>query len=158
MPLTVSEIAERIANPGADKAAVAVIVGRLRHWTAEGLLHPVGEKSPGTGRHRRYDEAGLEDAALLNEMAELGLQIRLMRTCLILAQDAKTKWTDKAKRRIRVYLEIIKMPDGEILPRLHDVHEGKKSKKGDQFFLPALTSVLINLTQLFGRLTIEGRT
>src|SRR5690348_7728151 len=110
MPLTVSEIAERIARPGAGKAALAVIVGRLRHWTAEGLLQPIGEKSPGTGRRRQYEAAVLEDAALLNEMAELGLQIRLMRTCLILAQGAKAKWPEKAKRRIRLYLEIIKMP------------------------------------------------
>jgi hypothetical protein len=78
-----------------------------------------------------------------------------MRTCLILAQGAKTKWPEKAKRGIRLYLEIIKMPDGEIIARPHEVHE---RKKGNQFFLPALTSILINLTQLFGRLTIEGRT
>ena len=31
---------------------------RIRHWTGEGLLTPIGEKNPGTGRKRFTTERG----------------------------------------------------------------------------------------------------
>jgi DNA-binding transcriptional MerR regulator len=144
MPLTVSEIAERIAKPGADKAA---IIGRLRHWTAEGLLQPAGEKSPGTGRRRRYDEAALADAIVLNELAGLGFQVGLLRTILILVQDAKANWRKKAKQGVNLYLEIDMLPGGIRFPHYHE---------GNWFKADAELSLIFNLTQLFGRLENKG--
>jgi DNA-binding transcriptional MerR regulator len=145
MPLTVSEIAERIAKPGTDQA---VIIGRLRHFTAEGLLQPIGQKSPGTGRRRRYDEAVLEGAAVLNELAELGVHVGLLRPALILAQDAKSHWREKKKQGIGLYLEITKYP-GNPNPLVH-MHEGA-------WIVPqGESSVVVNLTQIFGRVAQKG--
>ena len=65
--LTVSEIAERIRRPHED---VRIAGDRIRNWTREGLLVPVGEKNPGTGKVRRYPESALIDAALLQVITD----------------------------------------------------------------------------------------
>jgi DNA-binding transcriptional MerR regulator len=69
--LTVSEIAEILEQPGRRVS----LVERIRHWTREGLIRPIGQKNPGTGRHRQYDEFALLDVALLNVLANFGLQV-----------------------------------------------------------------------------------
>jgi len=144
MTFTVSDIAQRIAKPSMDEA---VIVERIRHWTREGLLQPAGEKNPGTGRRRRYDEAALADAVVLNELAGLGFQVSLLRTVLILVQDAKNEWREKAKRGVNLYLEIDMLPDGARLPHYHE---------GYWFNPNAELALIFNLTQLFERLEKKG--
>ena len=46
--ITVSEMAGRIWRP-TDNMTEAQLVERIRAWTKEGLLAPVGEKIPGPG-------------------------------------------------------------------------------------------------------------
>ena len=46
MPLTVSEIAQRL-KPDASKAERHALSERIAHWTRERLLAPVGGKIPG---------------------------------------------------------------------------------------------------------------
>jgi hypothetical protein len=70
--LTVSDIAEMIVRPGEDIRAAG---DRIRNWTKEGLLIPLGEKNPGTGRSRLYPEAAMLEAMVLRELTEaIGLQ------------------------------------------------------------------------------------
>ncbi|MDN5003989.1 MerR family transcriptional regulator [Bradyrhizobium sp. GCM10027634] len=70
---SVTEIAEKIGLPGED---LRVVGDRIRNWTREGLLKPVGEKNPGTGRSRQYPETALLDALLLTALTEsVGLQV-----------------------------------------------------------------------------------
>jgi hypothetical protein len=65
--VTVSEMAERIRRPHEDLRATG---DRIRNWTREGLLVPVGEKNPGTGKVRRYPESALMQAALLQVIVD----------------------------------------------------------------------------------------
>ena len=65
--LTVAEIAERIRRPHEDMRAAG---DRIRNWTREGLLTPVGEKHPGTGKVRRYAADALIEAALLQVITD----------------------------------------------------------------------------------------
>jgi hypothetical protein len=65
--LTVSEIAERIRRPHEDMRAAG---DRIRNWTREGLLNPVGEKHPGTGKVRRYPQSALLEAAFLQVITD----------------------------------------------------------------------------------------
>jgi hypothetical protein len=70
---SVSEIAEKIGRPGED---MRVVGDRIRNWTREGLLEPVGTKNPGTGRSRLYPETALIDALVLTAITEaVGLQV-----------------------------------------------------------------------------------
>lgn len=65
--LTAAEIAERIRRPNEDMRAAG---DRIRNWTREGLLVPVGEKNPGTGKVRRYAADAVVDAALLQTIVD----------------------------------------------------------------------------------------
>jgi DNA-binding transcriptional MerR regulator len=153
--LTVRDIAKRIARRPAD---VEVIVGRLRHWTAEGLLSPSGDKNPGTGRSREYGEDVLEDAVILNALADIGFQIGLLRTALTLVRDAKAEWREKAKQGVKLFLEIDMMPDGT--PFVHQ-HEGMWVELPNGRFQvgwmspQAVNAHIFDLTQLFSQLHDE---
>ena len=72
--LTVSLLADRIWSPDGNLTKPQVI-DRLRNWTKEGLLLPLGEKNPGTGRHRYYPHWAVADALLLTVLTDaVGLQ------------------------------------------------------------------------------------
>ncbi len=143
MALTVSEIAERIAKPDANKAA---IIERLRHWTREGLLIPLGEKNPGTGRARTYADESLIDAAVLNILADMGLRVGFLRNVLALVWQGTKDMKAQRRGSKDQYLEIDYFPDGTVLPHLH---RGDWNNKHAEF------SFLLNLTQLFDRLQIK---
>jgi DNA-binding transcriptional MerR regulator len=65
--LTVGDIADKIRRPHED---VRIAGDRIRNWTREGLLAPIGEKNPGTGKVRRYPETALRDAALIQVITD----------------------------------------------------------------------------------------
>jgi hypothetical protein len=65
--ITVSEIAESIRR---EDENITAVVDRLRNWTKEGLLRPLGEKNPGTGRKRHYPETAIIDAMLLTVLTD----------------------------------------------------------------------------------------
>jgi DNA-binding transcriptional MerR regulator len=147
MPFNVSEIADRIRRPGQSQAAV---IERIRHWTSERLLSPHGKRNPGTGRHRLYDDFVLEDAALLNAMADMGLQIGVMRIALAVASQERTEWGEaKTAEGITLFLQIDFPRSGKPLPRIHF--------GGAEAFAPfgSEKSIVFNLTELFSRLKIE---
>jgi hypothetical protein len=60
---TVSEIAQRIKRPDEE---IGQTITRVRNWTKEGLLKPVGDANPGTGKAREYSKESLVDALLLD--------------------------------------------------------------------------------------------
>jgi hypothetical protein len=70
--LTVGQIVEQLGPLAPDVAAVSA---RIRHWTREGLLLPVTQHHAGTGRHRRYSPDASYEAAILNALATVGLQL-----------------------------------------------------------------------------------
>jgi MerR HTH family regulatory protein len=52
-----------------------MISERLRHWTREGLLDPIGGRHPGSGVHRRYSEETAVRAAVLSRLADMGFRV-----------------------------------------------------------------------------------
>lgn len=68
-PVTYSsrEIAERIKLPD---ELLSSALNRLKNWTNEGLITPVGDWHPGTGKKRLYREHALLDAVLLQTLTE----------------------------------------------------------------------------------------
>jgi hypothetical protein len=64
---TVSDIAKKIRRPdeGLDQA-----VTRVRSWTREGLLRPLGNASPGTGKPREYSKDAVVDAFLIETFVQ----------------------------------------------------------------------------------------
>jgi hypothetical protein len=110
MPLTGKEIAERIAASDAD---IASSVERVRHWTREGLLELVGDRNPGTGRKRLYDEQALTTARILNALASFGVGIGLtgkdyFHTAFALAKDAAKTIEQRKQEGFVCFLSINK--------------------------------------------------
>jgi DNA-binding transcriptional MerR regulator len=94
MLLTVNEIAMRLEKGKRERAA---LVERIRHWTREGLITPEGEKNPGTGRHRQYRENVLADVALLNVLAQTGIQVSSLNAILRYVEKAKSQTSGHSK-------------------------------------------------------------
>jgi hypothetical protein len=141
---TISEIAERIRKPDED---LGVVIDRLKNWVKEGLLQPVGEKNPGTGRHRRFPKSTLIDALVLHVLADqIGMQA-------VKARKFKTVFTQTRgwfeKPSAERFLAFGLSADG----RAVDI--GLSHAEGLAKLLtssPHESHVVINLHQLFQRL------
>jgi DNA-binding transcriptional MerR regulator len=143
MPLTVSEIAHRLAKPEERNT----LRERIRHWTREGLVKPIGERNPGTGRHRLYEESVLVDVAILNALAGLGVQVRDLHAVLGRAQE-KVQWLAKEPQDAIIYLVISYYGGNEPsvwVERANPVQEGVY-----RMFAPggALASLYINISRI----------
>jgi hypothetical protein len=66
--LTARDIAQHLRR-GDEPLSAAV--DRFRNWTKMGLIKPVGELHPGTGRKKRYSPAALLEAVLLQSVLDL---------------------------------------------------------------------------------------
>jgi DNA-binding transcriptional MerR regulator len=105
LPLTAKDLAEKIADPDAD---LQPAIERVRHWTREGLLVPAGDRNPGTGRKRVYDDNAVVSARILNVLADFGIGLAVMRTALILGQDAAKTIAGKKLQGVTCFLIIDK--------------------------------------------------
>jgi DNA-binding transcriptional MerR regulator len=83
------------AKLNAELAAVQPLFERIRHWTREGLLTPAGEKNPGTGRTRLYDEAACRKATVLNSLTECGFTVRHLRAVIDFLDVHSEEWLTK---------------------------------------------------------------
>jgi DNA-binding transcriptional MerR regulator len=99
------------ARLNAENAAVQPLFERIRHWTREGLLSPAGEKNPGTGRARFYDETEFRKARVLNSLTECGFTVRHLRAVINFLDIHSAEWLTKTASRPgeRVYLVIQKL-------------------------------------------------
>jgi DNA-binding transcriptional MerR regulator len=159
---TVSEMVEvlvRNEQDGDTRAEKgALLLERIRYWTREGLIFPKDEKNPGTGRHRRYDESALLHAAVLNGLADLGVQLRQQRQIIKyvkpIFRDADkwrefwSAWWKDPKNHSAPYLLISNL-DAEKLKFVEvqvDVSDGLHTLKCN---LPGEASILLNLSSYF---------
>jgi hypothetical protein len=158
---TVRELAERVRRPDED---ITAVVDRLRNWTKEGLLTHLGPKNPGTGRHRRYSQEGLIEAAVLSALAEVGLPaVRSAmlgppaRTALKLAKHAFRDIDDKYRSEIHVYLIVARTNNkssrgGDVLPMLQEV----RGPSLVEIPPAAESAIVINLTNIALRLFVAS--
>jgi hypothetical protein len=65
--ISVKDIALKILQPGETMESA---VNRIKNWTREGLITPVGDRHPGTGRARQYPRKVLYEAALLQKLID----------------------------------------------------------------------------------------
>jgi hypothetical protein len=75
--VTVSELADLVAR-GA-RSSQSLILRRLRHWTLVDVLSPKGERHTGVGHHREYERETVYLAALLNELADMGAPLGVVK-------------------------------------------------------------------------------
>jgi hypothetical protein len=87
--MTMSELVDEAVKRGAGKE---LIISRLRHWVREGLIVPVGEHHPGSGRHRYFEDTALKVALALNALADFNVPIGVLRSAAPTLRDALHKW------------------------------------------------------------------
>ena len=98
-----------IGKLNAEAAAEQLMFDRVRHWTREGLLSPAGEKNPGTGRARLYDETAFRKARVLNSLTECGVTVRNLHVVSNFLDNKADEWLTKpAWSSDHVYLVIQK--------------------------------------------------
>jgi len=83
------------AKLNAEQGAERLIFERVRHWTREGLLSPVGEKNPGTGRSRLYDDSMVRKARALNSLTECGVTLRNLHVISDFLDNKADEWLKK---------------------------------------------------------------
>jgi DNA-binding transcriptional MerR regulator len=146
MLMTVAEMAERAGVKPINRPP---FVNKIRHWASTGLLKPVGEQRPGTGKPRLFNDAALEDALILNAMADYGIPIGVQETALILIRGAKKDWRSKIAQGERLVLEVAKLPDGQ---QVAHCYEGDARMAGGQ----AVSAISFDLGALFSVLRVPS--
>lgn len=97
---SVKDIAQRVCGPN---ESLQTAIDRIRNWTKEGLVKPVGEAHPGKGRARQYDQWGMIDAALLQVLTECtGMPAVKVQPMLEAAREHLIKNWPRAKRTLLV--------------------------------------------------------
>ena len=148
--LTVGQIVERLGPVAPD--AAAAMSERIRHWTREGLLLPVNQHHAGTGRHRRYSADTSYEAAVLNALANAGLQLvsrPYIQAALSQAIAVLQKWRQarSAGRKLPLFFLVISHDTTRISGEpTASIHEG--IVKPDP---AAEIIIVVNLSQLFLR-------
>jgi hypothetical protein len=146
--LTVGEVASRLSALAPDTPAM---IERIRHWTRERLLAPVGQQHGGTGKHRRYAENIVYDTAMLIALADAGMHVAsrpYVQDALAQARSALPKWLEDQKRPL--FLVVTHYLD----PKIEPIVEVRDSAKLNS---SAKLTIVINLAQLFSTRGLDGR-
>jgi hypothetical protein len=147
--LTVGQIVEQLGSLAFDTQAMNE---RIRHWTREGLLHPVDLHHAGTGKHRRYGPDAVFEAAVLNALATAGLQVvsrPYVKTILTEVRKALKKYratTAAGHKAPPFFLTVshdLTQPGGEPTATL--------SESAVKYDSAADVAIVIKLSQLFAR-------
>jgi DNA-binding transcriptional MerR regulator len=117
MPITVREIAERTGHAGSKP-----FIERLHYWTREGLLKPVGERSPGKGKRVTYPDTAVQHALILGAMMERGVSVEDQRRAMkIVREDLALRMRpDLWPQKTGLLLIIEKFSETQTKVRFHD--------------------------------------
>jgi hypothetical protein len=148
--LTVGQIVEQLGPVAPDAAAMSE---RIRHWTREGLLLPIDQHHAGTGRHRRYSPDASYEAAILNALANAGLQLvsrPYIQAALTQARAALKRWCQARSvgQKLPSFSLVISHGVGGIgAEPTATVHEGIVKQDPT-----AEIMIVVNLSRLFQRM------
>jgi hypothetical protein len=150
-PLKVGEIAALIRDLARDPTS---LTERLRHFGKLGLLVAIDRADEGTGRHARYGEDAVYDAAILTVAADAGLYVnehRLLADGMSAARLALRDWK-KARAKGKTGPSLLQMslvPPGRHIIEVHDGSPAMlakmKREKPDAFPKGAFTAVAITI-------------
>jgi DNA-binding transcriptional MerR regulator len=153
--LTVGQIVEQLGPVAPDAGAVSE---RIRHWTREGLILPVDQHHAGTGRHRRYGPDAVYEAAILNALATVGLQLvsrPYIHSALSQVRTALRTWqqAESSGRKLPLFYLVISHDMSRIggEPTV-SIQEGRVKD-----IATSEIAIVLNLSQLFVRVQESSR-
>jgi hypothetical protein len=114
------------------------LMERVRSWTKEKFLVPLEGLGQGPGKHARYDPAVIYVAALLNALAERGLQVSQQRKLVesyAMFEPLKI-WTvaKKTGRDLRLVLVISQLEGDQISIKIHSDYRQQFPIPDDDFW------------------------
>jgi DNA-binding transcriptional MerR regulator len=138
---TARDIAKGTGHDASDNQ----FIERVHYWTREGLLVPVGEVNPGTGRRRFYPKTAFQEALILDAMMDRGVlvedQRRVMRALRDRRRQTPNLWPQMKKERLFLAIET---HQGKSKPYFHE---------GSYTMDPQFSDAIVfNLTDLFSNL------
>jgi hypothetical protein len=157
--LTAGEIAERIRE--SDDEDPRAISERLRHWTREGLLRPIG-RPKGTGHHLRYPERVIVEAAILSRLTKrYGFWAKKLPSFTAALLDKAVEQIPKMRDHInkkKVAYLVCATIDGKFyanVQRVADPSIPDPSPEDRLQLSPSMDdAILINLNRLFAQLRV----
>ncbi len=158
--MNVREVADWVRR---DHETTKTVIDRIRSWADYGILRPVGEKHPGTGKKRRYGADTIVDATLLTAITDLGLAaVRVGHfsgddaSIIDLCRTAALTVLGDSEQRDVDWMLIISPPSPETgRPSARFAYEdGRPSKERDHWLDVPIPSILegaivLNLTKIF---------
>lgn len=76
---TAKQVARLIAYSGSD-SEITQVIRKIRHWSANDVLVPLGGKNTGTGVSRVYDDMQVRIAAIVYELSRYGVTVEMIDT------------------------------------------------------------------------------
>jgi DNA-binding transcriptional MerR regulator len=153
--LTVSEIAEALAPIAPD---IPGTIQRIRHWTREQMMLPVGELHSGSGKHRQYAAAAVYDAAILHVLASAGFSVSSHRELVDALSKARfeiAEWKPAKKKPLRLELIIARTAAGMAQLGVYTEDEEIVDHRGFKVADVVLT-VKVDLKKLFAQVDSHG--
>src|SRR5262249_38559673 len=154
--LTAAELTEMLNRIAIEPGRTAE---RLKHWARAGLLEPVGEQHPGTGRHRRYDFDSITVAAVLTVLSDMGLSVigmeGLLANGLGQAQALRRGW--EAGMEAYFVIPAGRRTGGRLLQGATYVHQGawQGIKQKQRLLVSTIGDIVIDLGAIFAALEKE---
>jgi hypothetical protein len=157
--MNVREIADQVRR---EHETTKTVIDRIRSWADYGILRPVGQKHPGTGKKRRYGPETIVDATLLTAITDLGLAaVRVGHfsgedeSIIDLCRTAALTVLGDSEQRDADWMLIISPPSPEAgLPSARFFYKVAWPSNEDDFLNvpipPSLAgAIVLNLTQIF---------
>jgi hypothetical protein len=151
MALTLVELTARVASSANRQELVR---GRIKSWTAKWVLRG---STPGRGGVRKFHHLTVLDAALLDVLSDLGLQVVSwdLRPALYLLRDAAQAWAAGDSRPRRLQLSMMPPLPGRPNARGWVVAlplTGTSDQPGLSFTSGHEAIIVIDLTAILSRL------
>jgi DNA-binding transcriptional MerR regulator len=141
-------MADRAKKQGAAKEA---FIQRMRHWTRERLLLPLGETNPGTGKHRLYRDTAIYDALILEAMTDRGIPIATQRLIIGTVRQERhlgRRVKEQEKSGAKFFL-VIETLGNHSAPYFSDDLEDLKDRIADSI-------LIFDLVRLFAQIKSTG--
>jgi DNA-binding transcriptional MerR regulator len=153
--LTVSEIAEALEPIAPD---VAGTIQRIRHWTREQMMLPVGKLHSGPGKHRQYAATAVYDAAILHMLTNAGFSVSSHRDLVDALSKARFKiaeWESAKEKPPRLELIIARTAAGMAQLGVYTEDEKVVDHRGFKVADVVMT-VKVDLKKLFAQVDGHG--
>lgn len=157
---TAKQVARLIAYTGSD-SEITQVIRKIRHWSANDVLVPLGGKNTGTGVSRVYDDLQVRIAAIVYELTRYGVTVEMLDTFNEYIADGicfMDEWKEAVNDEADFILALTWGGDGAIESTYRIVREGEPltvaTAYHDKIGSTFPSAILVNLRTIFRRIRL----